>query len=162
MTATGPEHLEAGDPTLLQLANGTAAGTLGEFISSLLHGRMFAALAMNSLKDDTTTTLQVDCNVDDEVHAVDNNGRRRRVDGLRIKVRAVRRTSRLELSSMTWNGTPAAFAHDKTVLGETTVTVVEQAPGEVETQVFVDARRLELYRPGDIAPTTTPARRERP
>jgi hypothetical protein len=141
----------------LQLADGSAAGTLGEFISSLVHGRMFATLAMDRLTEDTTTTLQVESNVNDEVYALDNNGRRQRLTGLRIKVRSVRRTSRLELSSITWKHVPAAFAHDQTVLGNTTVTVVEQAPGHVDTQVLVDGRRLEVYRHGDIVPTTKPA-----
>ena len=75
--------------------------------------------------------------------------------GVHVKVRAVRRTSEVPMTSLTWRGVPAAFGAAKTDLGPTTLTFVEAARGKISAKVLVDGKEVPTYRhsegvPGDV------------
>jgi len=88
--------------------------------------------------------------------ALDNKMIWHRATGVRVRLRAERRTSPLSVTSIRLNGVHAAFAHASTVLGETLLTVVEKAPGEFDARISVDGTDLQLLSFGDHATPASP------
>jgi len=59
-------------------------------------------------------------------------------------LKAVRSSTDIPLTSLTWRETPAAFGRAQTAFGDTTLTVVEPEPGQVHIQVLADGKPLPL------------------
>jgi hypothetical protein len=156
--ADGRRFIAAGDPTRMVRSDESWSGTLGEFVSAVLHGPEFADPAMGGLNEDMIEQIYVDSKVADGIMAEDTAGRRHVVTALRVRVRAERRTSRLELRSVTWKGTPAGFASGNTVLGDTTMTIVEKEPGHLDARIIVDGRTIVMRTPASVleSPDTAP------
>lgn len=146
-TAEGPQRNEVGGVTMIIAKDGT--GTLEQVVLQALNAKQFGSSAMSLMGDAERATLDFDLLVTDETFALDLAGDRHRVLNIRVKAKAKRTTSPIKLRAVDWNGIPAAFGGGTTVLGDTMLSVVEQAPGTVSTKIVVDGRELEMYERSD-------------
>jgi hypothetical protein len=149
----GSQFVEAADGTEVRRPSNGATGTLGEVVMFALSSQKFAVPAMEGLAQDCQATIDCDFTLGDPLFAVDATAREHPFSAIRVKARVVRRTSPLPLSSLSWNGTPAAFGAADTALGKTLATFIEPSPGTLEGRVAVDGKPLELHIHPDYAGT---------
>jgi hypothetical protein len=138
----GGTYLEAGDTTEVRHPNNGAAGRLGDVVMSTLHGPEFSSRAMDAHQQDGEGTVEFEFTLNQPLLAVDIAGGEHLFSQVRVKVRALRRTSPIALNSVSWRGVPAAFGEAETALGKTVVTVIEAGPGNRSARVVADGREL--------------------
>ena len=145
----GVRIVEVGPDTELFRPDANATGKLRDLILFVLNDRAFGTVAMDSHKADGSATIEFDFTLDHDTYATDPYGKRHLILGVHVKVQAVRRTSEVPMTSLTWRGVPAAFGAAKTHLGPTTLTFVEAARGKISAKVLVDGKEVPTYRPSE-------------
>ena len=130
--------------------------SLDELVLSFLYAPAFRDQASRDLAKESKVTVECTFWMDKGWAALDNKMIWHRATGVRVRLRAERRTSPLSVTSIRLNGVHAAFAHASTVLGETLLTVVEKAPGEFDARISVDGTDLQLLSFGDHATPASP------
>jgi hypothetical protein len=100
---------------------------------------------MDAHTRDGEATVQFDFTLGLPIFCRDLAGREHSVTQLRVKAKAVRRTSLIPIQSLSWKGMAAAFGRAETVLGKTVVTVIEQGPGKIAARVIADGRELDVH-----------------
>ena len=144
-SSKGLIQLPADANTRLRRPDISVDGNLGELVSHVLHNRDFSKPALDAITQDGGGTIDFEFKTDVSFLALDEEGMERLVVAVRLKVKSVRRSSPLDITSLTWKGTPVAFGHGKTVLGDTVITVVEKAPGQMDTRVEIDGKLMGPY-----------------
>ena len=137
--------VDAGPETELYRPDTDATGVLRDLVLFVLNHRTLASRAMDSQRADGTATFDFDFTLEHDTYAKDLDGRRLKLLSVHVKARAVRNTSKIELTSMAWQRVPAAFGTAVSEFGSTTLTVVEPAPGILSTKVFVSGREVKSY-----------------
>jgi hypothetical protein len=145
-TGDGPFALDAGPDTEIFRPDTGGIGKLGDLVMFVLHDQAFASVAMDSQMTDGTSTIDFDFTLDHKTYATDVTGTRHLILGVHVKVKAVRSSAPVPMTSFAWNGVPAAFGAAQTPLGPTTMTIVEPAPGQMTAKVVVDGKTLPIHR----------------
>ncbi len=144
-STNGLTLLPAGPSTRIRRPDLSVDGNLGELVSFVLHHQAFARPALDGIKHDGDGTIDFEFKIDKPLLALDEEGREHPVVAVQLKVKSRRRTSPLEITSLTWKDTPVAFGHGQTVLGDTLITVVEKAPGQMDARVVIDGKSMDIY-----------------
>jgi len=149
-TPEGARAVTAGQETQLESATREPAGTLQEFLESILSNHDFAAPAMDKVMKDGQANLECEFSTTQPVFAVDTTGRRHLVLRFKARIKVTRRTVPVELASLSWRGVPAAFGHVESALGTATMTFVEQEPGKVDATLSVNGEEVRLFPPRKV------------
>ena len=142
----GVRIVEVGPDTEFFRPDSNVTGKLRDLVLFVLNDPAFDTVAMDSHKADGSAIMEFDLTLDHPTYATDPYGKRHLILGVHVKVRAVRRTSEVPMTSLRWRGVPAAFGAAKTDLGPTTLTFVEAARGKISTKVLVDGKEVPTYR----------------
>jgi hypothetical protein len=139
-TPAGLVRVAAGPDAVLYRPDLGRTGQLSELVMSILRDANFAARTMDESVTDGESTVQFSFVLDKETHVEDSEGRRHRIVSGTALVKAIRQSSPLDIKSMEFRGTPAAFGKIDTILGPAEVSILEPAPGEVHTIVHVQGQ----------------------
>jgi hypothetical protein len=145
----GAFAIEAGPDTELFRPDTNATGKLRDLVMSVLRDQDFATVAMDSQMRDGAATIEFDFALHHDTYAIAPSGSRWLVLSVHVKAQALRTSGEVPLTSVSWNGVPAAFGAADTPLGPTVLTIVEPAPGQVTTKVIVDNETLPSHRHPD-------------
>jgi len=151
-TGDGPLLIDAGPDTGIHRPDSNATGKLGDLVQFVLNDRAFASVAMDSQMTDGAANIEFDFALDHQTYATDLAGRAHLILKVHVQVKAVRTSAPVPMTSLTWNGVPAAFGATQTPLGATTLTVVEPAPGQMTVRVMVDGKTLPTHRHPKASP----------
>lgn len=142
---SGSVESPAGGDVRLQVEGVPGEVTLGALLGAYLRSPEFGQGAMPLLTEDREDLIDTGFPVLHPLLAFDEQGCAHRVTGIRALVAAKRSTSPVPMRSLSWSGLPVAFGEAETVLGKTTVTVVEREEAGAVLDVTVDGKRVPGY-----------------
>jgi hypothetical protein len=151
-TAKGPVIVVVGPDTEVYRPDINSTGTLRELVFHVIRDHGFASYAMDAQKQDGSATVEFDFRLDLSNYAIDSGGQRHLIQGIHVKMAAKRESSPIPLTSISWNGVPAAFGNAITPLGSTTLTVIEHESGTLNFRTIVDGKELPHHQNFDNQP----------